>query len=279
MHTCLSKDFELPGRRLKAVLSISHRRILQLSLFLLLTPLLALANDLDPAAALERIRHSQLELDKAVAVENIRLETGMAVLEMARGTVIPTQAPGHHAIEMVFLGEGSLNLDGPDAVEAGQLDLFTGSTSLHERIEAGVFVVAMDAAAEALLHRERIPDLDPTVAGRAAELLTRWRQSPERRLLDIEGAMLADALEDPLYEGYFAGWFQGAELGTFLYVVEPSAPEQVTLGQFVQLEASEREKTKNSPRATQTAAPGPADRPGRGGPGHLGYLGIRQPAQ
>ncbi|MCH9649086.1 MAG: hypothetical protein K0U98_12680 [Deltaproteobacteria bacterium] len=209
-----------------------------------LMPTATLASGLKADAALERIRNSQLELGKAVSVTNLKLNTGMAILEIQDGTVIPTEAPGAHAMELVFLGNGSLTLEAPNAIEASQLDLFTGSETLHEDIESGVFVVALDAAANALLDRQTLPELDREVAQRATELLHRWRSSPERRLLDIEGALLGDALDDPFYEGYFAGWLQGAELGSFLYVAEPSAPEQVTLGQFVVLEASEKEKRK-----------------------------------
>ncbi|NIR42433.1 MAG: hypothetical protein GWN99_00895, partial [Gemmatimonadetes bacterium] len=53
-----------------------------------------------------------------------------------------------------------------------------------------------------------------------------------RRLLGVDTAILRDAAGDPVYQGYFAGWFRGEELGEFLYLFEPDSREQVTLGQF-----------------------------------------------
>ena len=60
----------------------------------------------------------------------------------------------------------------------------------------------------------------------------------------MEAALLADALGDPLYQTYFAGWFRTEELGDLIYLVEPAAPEAATLGRFSPLEASEKERRK-----------------------------------
>ncbi len=198
----------------------------------------------DPGALLEEIRDSRLDLAAAVSVQNLRVSTGMAILEITEGIVIPTTSPGERAVEMIFLGRGRLLLKPPDAIEAGQLELFTGNERLDEEIEAAVLVVALDGAADALLKRPLATEIEPTTAQRAEDLFQRWRASPERRLLNIEGTLLADALGDPFYEGYFAGWLHGTEIGKFLYVSEPSEFEQITLGQFVELEATEKEKRR-----------------------------------
>ncbi|MCP4656586.1 MAG: M1 family metallopeptidase, partial [bacterium] len=76
------------------------------------------------------------------------------------------------------------------------------------------------------------------------EIFRGWQERPERRLLGVETAILGDALGDPFYGSYFAGWFRGEELGEFLYLFEPEAREQITLGQFVTLDATAKEKRK-----------------------------------
>ncbi len=197
-----------------------------------------------PPEILQAIKSQTLDLGAAVPVEALKLNTGMADLHLKSGVLYPIRGGGLPTVEMIFLGEGRLTLEPPDAVEAGQLALFTDQEELDETFSAGVFVVARDEAAAALLKKPTRESSDTETDRRAQDLYERWSTSPERRLLDVEGTLLGNALEDPYAEGYFAGWLQGEDLGEFLYVVEPSAREQVTLGKFVRLDASEKEKRK-----------------------------------
>ncbi|MCB1035293.1 MAG: hypothetical protein KDD47_15810, partial [Acidobacteria bacterium] len=198
----------------------------------------------DPEELLQGIRSRQLDLAAAVSVNKLKLNTGMADLQLENGVLVPVRAPGQRPVELVFVGEGRLELEPPDEVEAGQLDLFTGEDHLAESFNEGIFVVARDEAADALLKNPPDGSLDEETARRVQALYEGWRSGPERRFLNVEGSLLGDALEDPYAEGYFVCWAKGEELGDFLYVVEPSAREQVTLGQFVRLDATEREKRK-----------------------------------
>ena len=191
-----------------------------------------------------RLESSHLELERAVEVEDLRLNTGMAVLEIRQGILVPATAVGERSAEIVFVGEAVLSLDPPDPVENQQLELFTGSEALEETISEAVLVVTLDAAADAFLNRPALGQLESSQATRFQGLFDRWRASPERKLLNVDGALIADALEDPFSEGYFAGWLHGAEIGDFLYLEEPREPEQVTLGQFVEIEATEKERRK-----------------------------------
>lgn len=200
-----------------------------------------------PAADLEtlwsEIQSSRLEPGRAVTVTNLVLETGEAELRIERGTFVPTTPVGGRPVEMVFAGEARLVLEPPDDIEAGQLELFTGSPSLDERITEAVLVLAVDAAADNLARRAAA-DLDPALGRRAEEIFRRWRQRPERRLLGVEAAIFRDAVGDPFYANYFAGWFRGEELGEFLYLFEPDVAEQITVGRFTPIEASDKEKRK-----------------------------------
>ena len=202
------------------------------------------AHGLEPTEILREVRSQRLDLAAAVPVEELKLKTSMADLHLDNGMLVPVAAGDLKVVEMVFIGRGRLALEPPDAVEAGQLALFTDRRELDEAFTDGVFVVARDEAAAALTKGPAAASVPEETARRAQSLHDRWRSSPERRFLNVEGTLLGDAFGDPYAEGYFAGWLQGEELGEFLYVVEPAEREQVTLGKFVRLEASEKEKRK-----------------------------------
>ncbi|HEX9733934.1 MAG TPA: M1 family aminopeptidase [Thermoanaerobaculia bacterium] len=216
-------------------------RIAYLVALALLVP--AAAAGVDPAALLREVHDSRLDTDRAVEVGRLNLQAGLAELRIERGTFFPSSPVGGRVVEMVFVGEARLVIEPPDDVEAGQLELFTGNPRLDEPIQEAVLVVAIDAASEAIYNRP-LAAVDAAAKGHAQELYDRWRARAERRLLGVETALLRDALADPFYQGYFAGWFRSEDLGEFLYLFEPDAPEQVTLGQFTPLDATEKEKRK-----------------------------------
>jgi aminopeptidase N len=187
---------------------------------------------------------SALDASRAVSVKNVNLNAGLAKLRLDEGVVLPASPVGGKTEELVFLGKGRITLDPPDDIEAAQLDLFTGEPRLDEEVSEIVLVVGLDAAVEALLRRPPVASLDPAQLRRGEEIFEKWRGSTERKAMNVDGAILMDTAGDPLYQKYFAGWFHGKELGDFLYLVDPEAAEQVTLGHFVPLEATEREKRK-----------------------------------
>lgn len=199
----------------------------------------------DPRLLIERLRSSALDASAPLRLEKVRLDTGSAVLELADGLLFPVAGAGERAVEMVFVGNGVVHLEPPDEIEAGQLELFTGSRVLDERFTEAVLVVARDDAARALLERDTASP-DPEGRRRAQERFASWRASPERRLLGVDAGILADALGDPFAEEYFAAWFRGRELGDFLLLVDPAAEEPLSLGQFVPYDVHGRHKRRFS---------------------------------
>jgi hypothetical protein len=187
---------------------------------------------------------SSLDPSRAVSVKNVSLNAGLALLRLDEGVVLPAAAVGGKTEELVFLGKGRITLDPPDDIEAGQLELFIGEPRLDEEVSEIVLVLGSDAAVEALLRRPPVARLDPAQLRRGEEIFEKWRGSAERKAMNVDGAILMDTAGDPLYQRYFAGWFHGKELGDFLFLVDPEATEQATLGHFVPLEATEREKRK-----------------------------------
>ncbi len=198
----------------------------------------------EPAKIWEQIESAAVEVESAVVVENLKLNAGLAELHIQDGIVFPASPVADRPVEMVFLGKARLRLDAPDDVEAGQLELFTDRPSLNENITEAVLAVTFDAASDNIVDRSAPNEIDPATASRVQELFRQWKDRPERRLLGVETGIFRDAVGDPLYRGFFAGWFRGEELGEFLYLYEPDAAEQATLGKFELLEATEKERRK-----------------------------------
>lgn len=196
----------------------------------------------DPKALLAEIDAATLQPEKAVTLKKVKLAAGLANLTL-EGKLIPVSPAGGQVRELVFFGQGRIELPAPDEIEAGQLELFTGAPAIDESFDQAVFVFGLDRAVEALLKRPAAL-LDEAEAKRARETYEKWKKGPERELLDVRGAIWSDALGDAPYQNLFAGRFHGLERGDFLYLVDPQSDEQVTLGQFVPIEATEREKRK-----------------------------------
>ena len=199
-----------------------------------------------PETIFSRLRDSQLDISEAVQVNNLRLDTGMAELILEKGTLYPATPLTDHSSEVVFIGRGRLILDPPDEIEASQLDLFTGSHRLNTRFTEAVFAVARAAASNAILDREPVAGTFANNPERALWLYDQWKTGTIRRLANVESSLFLDALGDPSYDNYFAAWFGGSTLGEFYYVVDPTASEQVTLGQFVPIDLTQREQYKYS---------------------------------
>lgn len=197
----------------------------------------------DPAQLKTEISASRLEPARAVSLKNLKLAMGPGTLRLDDGVLIPATAVGGKTAEMVFLGKGRIEVEPPDAIEAGQLELFTGGSRLDEEFQEAVFVIGLDAAVSAMLRRPAAqPDADLT--RRAEALYADWKKGGEREYMNADGGILLDALGDPAASGYFASWFRGGDLGDFFYAIDPGDREQVTLGHFVPLDATEKEKKK-----------------------------------
>jgi hypothetical protein len=212
------------------------------SVLLLSSTLQTRADVVDPGAVTEEIRTTRLDSENAVEVDGVRLSAGLARIVLSSGVLIPATPVAGRVVEYAFVGDGRIELEPPDEVEAGQLELFTGSRVLRESFTNAVFVVALDAASDAVTRGQTV---DHAIEGpEGGLLLDAWLASPERKLLDIDARIFADALGDPLAGGFFCGVFDGLRLGRFLLVVDPLAREQVTLGQFVQPDLTRKDERR-----------------------------------
>jgi len=197
----------------------------------------------DPAVLRRDIEASHLDPARAVTLKNVKLGAGLATLVLEDGVLVPASPVGGKSIELVFTGRGRIVLEPPDRVESGQLELFTGGSRLDEEFKEAVLVVGLDPAVNALLKKPAAQP-DAQTVKKAEDLYKLWKAKPERKQLNVETGILGDALGDPAWQGYFAAWFRGGDLGDVLYLIEPDSREQVTLGHFVPLEATEKDKRK-----------------------------------
>jgi len=202
----------------------------------------AVAQSVEVSDIIRQIETSQALPRQAVKALNFKLNTGLGVVHLNDGILVPSSPVAGRSVEFVFVGDGRVVMDPGDEVERGQLEVFTGSPVFDESFGRAVFVIALDAASEKLSGLSPAGD-DPRVQT-AVELLDHWHSSPERRLLGVDARLLRDGVGDPLGRGFFCAAFEGEDLGRFLWIVDPLAEEQLTLGQFVQPRLTNRERRK-----------------------------------
>ena len=204
----------------------------------------------EPADLLRQFEATALDTDSAVSVRNIELELGPAILAIDRGFLIPARFADGRVIELVFIGQARFRLEPPDAIEAGQLQLFTGDTSVDAAVEEAVLVLARENVATQLLERSHTQRPLPELLERARTLHARWIESTERRTTGVDAAVFKALMGDAEFQDYFAVWCHSFELGRFLFRFDPEEVEQITLGSFrqVQLTDWERERLKHQMR-------------------------------
>ena len=130
---------------------LSHLLILLVALWA--APPAVQAAGADPLDLLTEIRSTQLDPASAVYIEGISIPVGDGALAIGQGTVIPTRSVAGRVVEWVFVGQARFQLDPPDAIEADQLEMFTGEPSLDVAVDSFVMVQADDRMVRRLLDR------------------------------------------------------------------------------------------------------------------------------
>lgn len=185
------------------------------------------AHAADVASVAQQVRAATLSA--RATVHNLRIAVGPAQFEFTDGALYRTGGEG--PAEMVFIGNGHVKLDPHDSIESQQLELFTGHKTLDVPFTEVVIAAGRKAAAPFAAATAAPPDATPNA--QASNVFDEWRKSSIRRLLAVEPVLIADAAGDPVTDSYFLAEVHGSYLGKFVYVVDPRAEEQVTLGQFV----------------------------------------------
>jgi len=198
----------------------------------------------DPALLVAQIRSPVLDLDRAVALRNVDIEMGPGVFEVQRGFLFPVTIGEAITVELVFIGQARFTLDPPDAIEAGQLELFTGERSLEAPVEEAVLVLSKQEAIAELLARPPIRDLRPDQIERAEELHRIWLEDPERRASGVESSIFKFLIGDESFQEYFALWCRSFEMGEFVFQFDPEDQEQITLASFRPIDITNWERAR-----------------------------------
>ena len=225
---------------------LSFHLVIVLGLLTLLAfPWQATNAQIPPSIAAIEAEHSAIALDLVHTreLQDTDIDLRIARLHIKHGSLVPTTAVRGQVREWLFIGEARLALDPPDRIEAQQLELYTDKDTLRETVRQAVLVLTNDAAISALARHAATP-ASAELSNEANTLFTRWLDGGERRKMNVDDAVLLDALGDPLYDSYFAALFHGDSLGDFLCVVEPEQFEQVTVGRFEPIDLTRREKRK-----------------------------------
>jgi len=198
----------------------------------------------EPAELLRGIRASGLAPDDALSVAGVEIGLGPALLEIERGSLFPVSPVAGRTLEWIFVGQARFRLEPPDAIEAGQLELFTGERFLETPVEEAVLVLADPRWLSALPSRTAPAGVSPELRERAESVQRAWLARTERRQAGIESALFKCLAGDPPFQQYFALWVDSRELGPFLYHLDPDQQEPVKLSSFRPLALSPWEKAR-----------------------------------
>lgn len=224
----------------------------------LLVPSPARAQSPDPAALDKALGELTLDTAAARQVENVELHVGAGLLKLTKGALFPTGAVAGEAPELVFVGEARFTVTPPNAIEAGQLELFAKKRTFDEPLVAAILAggdrALRDALGAALAAGQ--PVTDAKVVEDAKARFTTW-SGPIARGLAVHQHLLQRAL-DPRYAGFtLAHLYQAAGAKANCGVnktqamaatcpvaalVLPEQPEQFVFGQPIRwlLDADDR---------------------------------------
>jgi hypothetical protein len=203
----------------------------------------ARAQGVAPRTFAAEIEGEHLQLDRAVAVHGQSLQLRLGTIELQSGFVVPATPIGGSAMELVFIGDGRIAFDPHDPIESHQLQLFTGAGAIDETFHRAVFVVGSDVPLHGILAS---PPLALAVEPRrdAEALFASWKSGTERRILATTSNLFAAAGHDPSKRDYVAASLRQTDLGSLLYEYDPENDEPLTIGQFVPLAATSRERQR-----------------------------------
>jgi len=216
----------------------AYRRLLVVGALLATLPLPA-----GPAAAVERaaalydeLQLTRLDPSRAVVLDQVDIEFGSGRLHVYSGVLVPTQPVAGRTVEWVFAGQARFRFEPPDAIEADQLELFSGQRELDVGLEAAVMVRADDGPVRELLEHHEPAFLGQPMLERVEAIHREWLEGAERAANGIRGGVFNALIGDRAYADYFAIWCRSYEVGDFIYEFDPEDTEPHTLAHFSPLE-------------------------------------------
>ena len=192
----------------------------------------------NPNVVLSEMQAAKPDLASARRAAGLTIPVAMGSLTLEEGVVVPATPVAGAPRAFVFVGKGRFKFTPPDAVERQQLELFAGGETLDEPVTSAVIETAgteIPAALSAL----PAAAIDAARTKEVRTVYAAWNDGLDRKHLGVETLMLGALFEPqaPLATTVLA--MHGATLGDFHLRIDPTAREQVSLGQWVQTKRDE----------------------------------------
>ena len=187
----------------------------------------------NPNVVLSELQAAKPDLASARRAAGLTLPVEMGSLTLEEGVVVPATPVAGAPRAFVFVGKGRFKFTPPDAVERRQLALYTGGETLDEPVTSAVIETA-GAEIPAALATLPAATVDAARSKEVRDVYAAWNGGLDRKHVGVETLMLAALVEPRGGLSATALAMHGATLGDFHLRIDPTAREQVSLGQWVQ---------------------------------------------
>jgi Peptidase family M1 domain len=167
--------------------------------------------------------------NQAAVAENVDWKKDAAKFHFTNGQITLAAPVAGRVLGAVFAGDGTFELDPPNAAEQHQIARFTKSDKLNDTFHQIVFVFTDDSRKELRQLMDFKPRGDAAAAEKMldaaqkkyAESFNDWPDNLRKgnfQMQNLSARMLAD-LTDPTSRGFFLADFKGSHFGDLLFVI------------------------------------------------------------
>jgi hypothetical protein len=188
----------------------------------------------------QQLRTATLDVARASRVERVNLTIGPAQVELTDGVLIPAQPIEGAVVEAVFIGQGRLKYEPPDAIERAQLELFSKRTSLDLEFEDAV--LAGPGVGLATLVRSDAAPLSAELASKAQASWVSWKDGVVREPHGVVQSIHHALLGEPHRTKTSFLHVILPKLGNLLISFDPDASEPYRIEAYERITLSEWEK-------------------------------------
>lgn len=216
------------------------RSSLLLTCLVLAPTLVVHAADFDPAAIQRALDAATLDMSKAQQVTQASRTLGPAKLLFDDGVIVPTTPVGGLVLEAVFVGKGRLVYEPPDAIERGQLELFSKKTKLDEPFE--IAVLAGPGLQIAGLGSGTAATLDADKQSKVAAKWKEWKDGVVRKPVRVVPKLVHSLSGETRRSATAYFQVSSTPLGNLLLVLDPEESESFGLWKYRPITYSEWDK-------------------------------------
>ena len=207
------------------------------ALLFLVPPFLAASSGVPARELAHQALDAGLDPGQCYHVRDLQFGREDVRIFLTEGTLIFGKEIGGRRVAAVFAadeegGDAEILALPPDRSERLSLASFVGSPNLDEHFRSAVFVFTDDTYPELmkLIAARGEPRLDTE---RRAVMLGQWEPVVHNMAQSFEVRLVKDLLGGRPANGFFYATVAGNELGNFDFLYDPSADEQIHIGQVV----------------------------------------------